>query len=532
MIVALFGCLPPAADPDAGRDPWELIFNGAITAMCTWAAAAVYHALGGASRSFTAIGLRDAPWCPLLAAAAVFWALNTMLMGWPCAGQETSSPVDFLKSDALRLLPNQIIYGLRGPGPGHHLRAERLLRGHRTPSAIPVIVGSVAESLRGLFAVLSLHRRARGGLVFQRQEHRAPGGLRPQPGGAGHPPGEARALPGRPRGEGGAIRRPYRQADCGFPSTRSTACATPPSCTTWEGPPSPARSSCRPGLERGRVREDQGAPAGGGFPAGGGRVPGGYGRGGAPPPRVLRRRRIHRPSLGRHHTPDRPHHRRRRRLRLHAPRPALAGGQGAREGRGRVAGEQRQAVRPGDRGELPRRPGARYGGREAVPAAAASRRPRPRERGRAEETPCPRAGADAQARRSCCGERREVRERLEREATAGSGRRGAAAAPPGGTGASAPGGGRRRGARCRGGPPDGGGVRHERERIKAAAAISPSRCSWWCWESVIPFVKWGDLDPARTLGLVAHPGLLRDLEDHSSPGAGRCGWAWRPPCAS
>ena len=38
--------------------PWEMAGSAAIYAVCTWAAAAVYHALGGASRAFTTSMIR------------------------------------------------------------------------------------------------------------------------------------------------------------------------------------------------------------------------------------------------------------------------------------------------------------------------------------------------------------------------------------------------------------------------------------------------------------------------------------------
>ena len=78
MIVALFGALHLRLI-QRREDPWSLLFNGVMYAMGTWAAAAVYHALGGASLSFTLSGgLKSI--LPMLVAALVFWAINSAVM--------------------------------------------------------------------------------------------------------------------------------------------------------------------------------------------------------------------------------------------------------------------------------------------------------------------------------------------------------------------------------------------------------------------------------------------------------------------
>jgi len=135
-------------------NPWELATSAAIYSLCTWAAAAVYHALGGATRSFAATDFVNSL-APTLAAAVVFWALNTMLIAAALRWSRGVDPVDFIKSDALRLLPNQIIYAFVGLFMGV-IYAQNAF--HEATDALgdPVIVGSVAESLRGIFAVLSL----------------------------------------------------------------------------------------------------------------------------------------------------------------------------------------------------------------------------------------------------------------------------------------------------------------------------------------------------------------------------------------
>ncbi|RJP33517.1 MAG: HD domain-containing protein [Actinobacteria bacterium] len=161
MIVALFGAFHLRLFRHRD-DPWELAFNAALYAICTWAAAAVYHALGGASRAFTLSNSLKSL-LPLLVAAAVFWALNTLAMAAALRWQKGVEPVDFLKSDAFRLLPNQIIYALVGLAMGV-IYAQNAFhevldpQGNMVLDALgnPIILGSIAESLRGLFAVLSL----------------------------------------------------------------------------------------------------------------------------------------------------------------------------------------------------------------------------------------------------------------------------------------------------------------------------------------------------------------------------------------
>ncbi|MBN2027599.1 MAG: HD domain-containing protein [Actinobacteria bacterium] len=161
MIVALLGAFH-LRSLQRKPDPWELAFSGALYAICTWAAAAVYHALGGASRAFTVDNsLRSL--LPLVVAAAVFWALNTLFMAAVLRWRKGVEPAGFLKADALKLLPNQIIYALVGLAMGV-IYAQNAFhevldaQGNMVLDALgdPVILGSVAESLRGFFAVLSL----------------------------------------------------------------------------------------------------------------------------------------------------------------------------------------------------------------------------------------------------------------------------------------------------------------------------------------------------------------------------------------
>jgi len=161
MIVALIGAFHMRS-MKRKPDPWELALSGALYAICTWAAAAVYHALGGASRAFTVDNSLHSL-LPLIVAAAVFWALNTIAMAVVLRWQRGVEPAAFLKADALKLLPNQIIYALVGLAMGV-IYAQNAFhqvldaQGNMVLDAVgdPIILGSVAESLRGLFAVLSL----------------------------------------------------------------------------------------------------------------------------------------------------------------------------------------------------------------------------------------------------------------------------------------------------------------------------------------------------------------------------------------
>ncbi len=161
MIVALCG----AANLRLWREREEagkMLFNAAVYSLGIWMASALYHALGGSSQLFAlSQGMRSI--LPALAAAALFWAFNT---GAVMAALRLSLNVDpllFLRSDALRLFPNQLIYGLVGLGMGviYAQNAFHVLQGPTGEAVLdalgkPVAEGSVSAYLRGLFAVLSL----------------------------------------------------------------------------------------------------------------------------------------------------------------------------------------------------------------------------------------------------------------------------------------------------------------------------------------------------------------------------------------
>ncbi len=169
MIVALFGALHLQL-VQRREDPWRLLFNGAMYAVGTWAAAAVYHALGGATLSYTlSSGLKSI--LPLLVAAAVFWAINSALMAMAVMWRKGADPLRFLRSDALRLLPNFILYALVGLCMGviyaqnAFYYVEDILKDEAGQVVITeggnyivikTLMQPVAGAVRGFFAVLAL----------------------------------------------------------------------------------------------------------------------------------------------------------------------------------------------------------------------------------------------------------------------------------------------------------------------------------------------------------------------------------------
>ena len=148
MIVALFGAIHFGLIRQR-EDPAQLVLNGGLYALYTWAASALYHALGGVTRSFT---LSDATrsLLPLAVSVAVFWIVNSLAVGGMLFRSKKMEPREFLTSDALRLLPNQLIYAFVGLALGI-IYAQSAF--HLDPTGL--VVGSPAESLRGLFSVLA-----------------------------------------------------------------------------------------------------------------------------------------------------------------------------------------------------------------------------------------------------------------------------------------------------------------------------------------------------------------------------------------
>lgn len=160
MIVALCGGFRLGRGKER-LSPETVLFNGAMYSLAVWAASATYHVLGGSSRSFTLeAGLKSV--LPVLAAAAVFWLLNTGGMALALRFMRGLEPARFLKTDALRLLPNQLVYALVGLSVGiiyaqnaFHILQDVEGRAILDAAGRPVVVGSTAEYLRGFFAVVA-----------------------------------------------------------------------------------------------------------------------------------------------------------------------------------------------------------------------------------------------------------------------------------------------------------------------------------------------------------------------------------------
>lgn len=150
MIVALFAAVDLRAF-QRREDPWKLGFNAAMYAVVTWAVAAVYHAMNGASRAFTGASAGRSI-APLLVATLVFWALNACAVGIALLWSRGVRPRDWLIADALRLLPNQIAYALVGLALGI-IYAQEAFYTVAYADGSAAIVGSTAGSLRGIFAV-------------------------------------------------------------------------------------------------------------------------------------------------------------------------------------------------------------------------------------------------------------------------------------------------------------------------------------------------------------------------------------------
>jgi HD-GYP domain-containing protein (c-di-GMP phosphodiesterase class II) len=146
MIVALFGAVHVGLLRER-EEPSSLLANAGFYALYAWAAAWLYHALGGGTRSFT-LSSAARSLAPLALAALLFWAMNSLVVGGVLFLSRKMEPKRFFTSDALRLLPNQLIYAFVGLAVGI-IYAQAAF--HIDPSG--QIVGSAAESLRGLFAL-------------------------------------------------------------------------------------------------------------------------------------------------------------------------------------------------------------------------------------------------------------------------------------------------------------------------------------------------------------------------------------------
>ncbi len=147
-----------------------MAFNGIQYALALAAASFFYHLLDGSTRAFE-LGetLKSIPW--LIVAVLVFWAVNTALTALANYWEHGLSPVDYLKGDALKLLPNQIIYALLGMALGiiyaqnafnavyldvntGNVARVTIAEAKAAPAFYvgPFIAGTVAEAFRGFIA--------------------------------------------------------------------------------------------------------------------------------------------------------------------------------------------------------------------------------------------------------------------------------------------------------------------------------------------------------------------------------------------
>ncbi len=148
VLVALFGAFS-YQDIRMRKSLLVLAFNGAQYALAITASAFFYHLTGGAARSFTVESALKSI-LPLLLASIIFWAINSLIMTLATSWEYSLGFVEFLRKDALKLLPNQLIYSIVGLALGiiYAQNAFHLLDGE--------VVGSTAEAFRGLSAALLL----------------------------------------------------------------------------------------------------------------------------------------------------------------------------------------------------------------------------------------------------------------------------------------------------------------------------------------------------------------------------------------
>jgi HD-GYP domain-containing protein (c-di-GMP phosphodiesterase class II) len=170
VLVALLASLS-LQDLQSKRSPWAMAFNGLQYALGTAAACYIYHALGGAARFFE-LGktLRSIPY--LLLALVAFWAVNALMTSLANLWEYGLPPLQYLRRDALRMLPNQLFYGLLGMALGiiyaqnafhlGYIRAdtgelvEKLADVKSAPADYlgPYVLGTAGEALRGFAASL------------------------------------------------------------------------------------------------------------------------------------------------------------------------------------------------------------------------------------------------------------------------------------------------------------------------------------------------------------------------------------------
>ncbi len=171
MLVALCGAFS-LQDIKLKKSPWVMLFNGAQYSMGLAAASFIYHLLKGSTRAFE-LGqtLKSIP--IMLLAMVVFWLINSAMVALADKWEYGLAPREFFTRDALKLLPNFLIYSLLGMALGviysqnafHNIYLDKnsgavAAAGVNTSNpeayAGPYIVGTAAEAFLGFVASLFL----------------------------------------------------------------------------------------------------------------------------------------------------------------------------------------------------------------------------------------------------------------------------------------------------------------------------------------------------------------------------------------
>ncbi|MEJ5185785.1 MAG: HD domain-containing phosphohydrolase [Candidatus Geothermincolales bacterium] len=145
MAVALFSGV--RVNPRPHRRDWpKIIYDGATSSLSMGICSFAYHLLGGTSTVFTLGGAAKSIG-PLLASIILYWGLNTASVALGLYLLKGVKPRDFVLRGAVPLLPAQVVFGLAGWGLGIVFAQNAF---HLVGSEV---VGTVAEALRGFFAV-------------------------------------------------------------------------------------------------------------------------------------------------------------------------------------------------------------------------------------------------------------------------------------------------------------------------------------------------------------------------------------------
>ncbi len=169
ILVALCGALS-LPDIKLKKSPWVMLFNGAQYALGLAAASFIYHLLKGSARAFELDEtLKSIP--ILLLAMLVFWLINTAMVALADYWEYGLAPREFLTRDALKLLPNYLIYSLLGMALGiiyaqgafHSIYLNKetglvatasVMKANPEAFSGPFIVGTAAEAFLGFVASL------------------------------------------------------------------------------------------------------------------------------------------------------------------------------------------------------------------------------------------------------------------------------------------------------------------------------------------------------------------------------------------